>query len=87
MDISLKKQKCFNLLSTSIENLYKTQEEFDIKEFSLKTIEILMQLERAQYLSELKTTGKKDIGNGTYPRNFSCLSDKSLNTIECVLTI
>ena len=78
MDISLKKQKCFNLLSTSIENLYKTQEEFDITEFSLKTIEILMQLERAQYLSELKTTGKKDIGNGTYPRNFSCLSDKSL---------
>ena len=78
MNLSLKKQKCFNLLSTSIENLYKTQEEFDITEFSLKTIEILMQLERAQYLSELKTTGNKDIGNGTYPRNFSCLSDKSL---------
>jgi len=43
-----------------------------------------MHLERSQYLSALKKTGKKDIGNGTYPRNFSCLSDESFCSIEYV---
>lgn len=75
---SIKQQKCYKLLNSSIENLYNNQEEFDITEFSLKTLEILMHLERRQYIEEIKEIGKKDIGNGTYPRNFSCLSDKAL---------
>ena len=75
---SIKKQKCYKLLTSSLENLYNNQEEFDITDFSLKTLEILMNLERKQYMLELSESGKKDIGNGTYPRNFSCLSDKSL---------
>jgi putative transposase len=78
---NIKSLKCEKLLNTSIESLFNAQEEFDISEFSLKTLEILMYLERKQYLEELKETSndnKPDIGNGSYPRNFSCLSDKSL---------
>ncbi len=61
MHVTVTKQKCFNFLSTSIENLYNTQEEFDITEFSLKTLEILMHLERSQYLKELKSTDRRMI--------------------------
>ena len=75
---SIKKSKCFQLLTSSIENLYDHQQEFDITEFSLKTLEILMHLERKNYLEEIASRGLKDIGNGSYPRNFRCLSDKSL---------
>ena len=76
---AIKSKKCYKMLSSSIENLYNAQEEFDISEFSLKTLEILMHIERKQYQEELSKLGKdKDIGNGTYPRHFSCLSDKSL---------
>jgi putative transposase len=76
--MNIKQQKCYKLLDKSLENLFYNQEEFDIAEFNLKILEILMNLERKQYQIELDKLGQKDIGNGTYPRNFSCLSDKSL---------
>lgn len=76
--MNIKQQKCYKLLDKSLENLFYNQEEFDISDFNLKILEILMNLERKQYQEELANIGKKDKGNGTYPRNFSCLSDKSL---------
>ncbi len=77
-NITQKALKCQNLLSNSISTLYSAQAEFDISEFSLRIIEILMNLERKEYQKELSSIGKIDIGNGNYPRHFSCLSNKDL---------
>ena len=76
--MNINQQKCYKLLNKSLENLFYNQEEFDISDFNLRILEILMNLERKQYQEELLMEGKKDKGNGSYPRNFSCLSDKSL---------
>jgi putative transposase len=76
--MNIKQKKCYKLLKQSLNNLFLAQEEFDISQFNLRILEILMHLEREQYTQELAKVNKSDIGNGTYPRNFSCLSDKSL---------
>jgi transposase-like protein len=46
--------------------------------FIVTTLETLMLLERDEYLDELKKTGTRDKGNGSYPRSFKSLSRNSM---------
>ena len=51
--MNIKQKKCYKLLDKSLENLFYNQEEFDISDFNLRILEILMNLERKQYQEEL----------------------------------
>jgi putative transposase len=66
-------QSINNLLSCSIKNLRSACSSFSLDEFLLSTIEILMQIERDEYLQSLKSQDAPDKANGFYNRNFKSL--------------
>ncbi len=68
--------QCNKMLQASMANLFRSQEVLSITEFSITIMEILMLLEREEYLKSAEN--KKDIGNGTYKRSFHALQSNNL---------
>lgn len=66
-----------NLL-LGLKNLRLSLDHFSLEQFVVNTLEMLMELERDEYLEKLKDSGCRDKGNGTYPRSFKSLSKNSL---------
>jgi len=66
-----------NLL-LGLRNLRMSLDNFTLEQFVVSTLEMLMELERDEYLYNIKESGFKDKGNGSYPRSFKSLSKNSL---------
>ena len=66
-----------NLL-LGLKNLRMSLDNFSLEQFVVNSLEMLMELERDEYLQNLKECGFKDKGNGGYPRSFKSLSKNSL---------
>jgi transposase-like protein len=81
---SKKSDKYFNLLSSGMNHLWSNTKDIGIDRFVINTLEILMLIERDQYLSNLKSLRKKDNNvkydkaNGAYKRSFKSLSENNL---------
>lgn len=71
MTQTTRKQQVENMIFAGLQNLFKSQEVFNLEQFSILTLEAIMLLERNEYLESEQ--GKGDIGNGTYVRSFKCL--------------
>lgn len=65
-------------LLLGLKNLRLSLNSFSLEQFVVNTLEMLMWLEWDEYLQNLKDSGFKDKGNGTYPRSFKSLSQNSL---------
>ncbi len=61
-------------IKTCVENLRSSLNEMSIDRFVVDTLEVLMQIERREYLEK----AKKDKGNGFYSRSFKTLTRNSL---------
>jgi len=70
--------KANNMLLLGLKNLRQSLSEFSMEQFVVNSLEMLMHLERDEYLQKLKENGFRDKGNGTYPRSFKSLSQNSL---------
>jgi hypothetical protein len=57
----------------SIGNLREATSSFSLNGFLSHTVEVLMQIERDEYLSSAKISGVVNKGNGFYNRNFKSL--------------
>lgn len=73
MNKPTREKMCEAMLMAGMKNLVVSQDVFTMDEF---TLEILMLLEREEYLKG--ANGGNDIGNGTYPRSFKALNKNSL---------
>ena len=71
-----KEEKIKKVLITSINNLYESQDQFDLDKFSSIVLECLMLLDRERYLQSTK--GKEDRSNGNYIRSFRSLSQNNM---------
>lgn len=71
-------QKHNNNLLLGLKNLRLSLSDLSLEKFVISTLEMLMYLERDEYLQNLKESGFQDKGNGTYPRSFKSLSQNSL---------
>lgn len=69
-------EKIGKIIYAGLKNLYKSQTELRLDQFSVTVLECLMLLEREEYLESHK--GENDAGNGTYSRSFRCLRTNSL---------
>jgi transposase-like protein len=74
---SLENKSNQNLL-LGLKNLRLSLDNFSLEQFVVNSLETLMELERDEYLQNLKESGFRDKGNGTYPRSFKSLSKNSL---------
>ena len=70
--------KTNSILLQGLKNLRLSLNSFSLEHFVVNTLEMLMHLERDEYLQNLKESGFKDKGNGNYPRSFKSLSQNSL---------
>lgn len=70
--------KTNSILLQGLKNLRLSLNSFSLEHFVVNTLEMLMHLERDEYLQNLKESGFKDKGNGKYPRSFKSLSQNSL---------
>jgi hypothetical protein len=62
---SKKSEKYLKLLSSGINHLWSNSKELGIDKFVINTLEILMLLERDEYLNNIKLTKKeKTLGGG-----------------------
>lgn len=62
-----------------LKNLREALSSLSLEQFVINTLEMLMFLERDEYLQVLKNSREiKDKGNGTYPRSFKSLSRNAL---------
>lgn len=75
---SLKTNKQNNILLQGLKNLRLSLTDFSLEQFAVTSIEMLMLLERDEYLANIKRDGFKDKGNGTYPRSFRSLSKNQM---------
>lgn len=73
-----KEKKQNTILLQGLKNLRLTLTEMTLDNFVITPLETLMLLERDEYLDELKQTGTRDKGNGSYPRSFKSLSRNSM---------
>ena len=75
-----KTDKYLKLLSSGINHLWNNSEGIGIDKFVINTLEILMLLEREEYLKQLNLVNKDmfDKGNGSYLRSFKSLSKNNL---------
>ena len=85
---SKKSEKYFKLLSSGINHLWDNTKELGIDKFVINTLEILMLLERDEYINNIKLTKSQkeennisnisnispDKANGVYNRSFKSLS-------------
>ncbi len=63
---------------SGLQTLRQGVSSLSLEEFVVNTLELLMHLERDEYLVNLKTKSIIDKGNGTYPRSFKSLSQNAL---------
>ena len=70
--------KSNNNLLLGLKNLRLSLDNFTLEQFVVNSLEMLMELERDEYLHNFKESGFKDKGNGSYPRSFKSLSKNSL---------
>jgi len=89
---SKKSEKYFKLLSSGINHLWDNTKELGIDKFVINTLEILMLLERDEYINNIKLTKSQkeennisnisnispDKANGVYNRSFKSLSKNHL---------
>jgi putative transposase len=73
MKLETTKNRVQNMIFSSLDSIFKNQNEFDFDQFAITSLEALMLLERANYLEQ-----NEDFGNGTYLRAFNSLSKNSL---------
>ena len=71
-----RKEKTKKMIFDSLNNLFKNQTELSFDEFVLVILEVLMLLEREEYLKS--HAGAQDSGNGSYLRSFTSLSRNRL---------
>lgn len=76
MKLSTREEKIQKMMHTGIQNIFQTQDVLSFDQFAVTTLEILMLLEREEYLKN--QVNGQDIGNGTYLRNFMSLRKNSL---------
>jgi len=76
--ITKQQNKVNTFLLTGLKNLRAGLSDCSIDKFVINTLEILMLVERDEYLQNLKDNNFKDKGNGSYPRSFKSLSQNSL---------
>ena len=69
-------EQCNKMLHAGMANLFQSQSVLSITEFVITILEILMLLEREEYLKSAEN--QKDIGNGTYQRSFHALQSNNL---------
>jgi putative transposase len=67
-----------NFLLPGLQNLRQGLNDLSLNEFIVATLEMLMLLERDEYLQKIKHDNLHDKGNGSYPRAFKSLSSNSL---------
>lgn len=67
-----------SFLLAGLKNLRQGLTGLSMDKFVVDTLEMLMHLEREDYLQELKQKNERDKGNGTYPRSFKSLSKNAL---------
>lgn len=72
------KSELKNLVTSSLINLRDASNSFSLDEFLLHTVEVLMQIEREEYLTSVKNSGNYDKSNGFYNRNFKSLLQNHL---------
>jgi transposase-like protein len=78
MSLNVTKSSIDNLLKNSLFNLREASSPLGLDEFILRTIEILMQIEREEHLNAMKSQDVKDKSNGYYNRNFKSLLQNHL---------
>lgn len=77
--VKVKQQtKINNFLLAGLKNLREGLSSISLEHFVINTLELLMLLERDEYLDKLKQNNLNDKGNGSYPRSFKSLSQNSL---------
>ena len=77
-DTHINNQRSKTLLF-GLKSLREALNSLSLEQFVVNTLEMLMFLERDEYLATLKKSGEiKDKGNGTYPRSFKSLSRNAL---------
>ncbi len=64
------------MIYTAMDNLFKNQSELNLDQFIIVVLEVLMLLEREEYLKNHE--GKEDSANGSYPRSFKSLSKNGM---------
>jgi hypothetical protein len=65
-------------LLSGLQNLRSGLDGLTLENFVVNTLEVLMHLERDEYLEEIKNHHLIDKGNDTYPRSFKSFSKNSL---------
>jgi transposase-like protein len=78
MSLNITKSSIDNLLKNSLFNLREASSPLGLDEFILRTIEILMQIEREEHLKAMKSQDVNDKSNGYYNRNFKSLLQNHL---------
>ncbi|HHT9149790.1 MAG TPA: IS256 family transposase [Candidatus Wujingus californicus] len=78
MTQTLLQSKTNNILFQGLKNLRLSLDSLTLETFVVNSLEMLMLLEREEYLQNLKTSGVQDKGNGHYPRSFKSLSRNSI---------
>ena len=71
-------EKVNKFLLSGLQTLRTGLDGLTLEQFVINTLEMLMLLERDEYLEELKKNNCVDKGNGTYPRSFKSFSQNSL---------
>jgi transposase-like protein len=76
--ITKQQEKINDFLLAGLKNLRQGLNSLSLDLFVLNTLEMLMLVERDEYLQKLKEDKVNDKGNGTYPRSFKSLSKNAL---------
>lgn len=76
--VSKQQTKINNFLLAGLKNLRQGLSSISLEHFVINTLELLMLLERDEYLEKLKQNNLSDKGNGSYPRAFKSLSKNAL---------
>lgn len=71
-------KKDTKMVYTGLQHLRQNLSNRTLEEFVVATLEMLMLVERDEYLQQLKGEGEHDKGNGSYPRSFRSLSRNNL---------
>jgi len=76
--LSKQQSKTKHFLLTGLKTLRHGLTSLTFEQFVVNTLEVLMLLERDEYLQKLQDNNFKDKGNGSYPRSFKSLSQHAL---------
>lgn len=76
--LEIKNNQISKTLLYGLKNLKLSLSSLNLEQFIVNTLEMLMHMERDEYLAQLKAQGETNKANGTYPRSFKSLSRNSL---------